>query len=154
MLTDLEFFIATLPDWDGKDRVSELEELVKAGLTIYIDRNVYISNWVEVSIIHTCVRGKDIIINGDQGIGKSTLTRFLFPFEKTEVPPQCKGDIGIATIENGASFIETEDVSMLPASKYGLPILNIESIDYSYTGIDIEQLYAQVLAEQKKQHKR
>lgn len=150
MLTEFEFFIATLPDWDGKDRESELEELVKAGLAICIDRNyVYISNWVEVSIIHTCVRGKDIIINGDQGIGKSTLTRFLFPFEKTEVPPQCKGDIGIATIENGASFIETEDVSMLPASKYGIPILNIESIDYSYTNIDIKQLYAQVLAKEK-----
>lgn len=151
MLTDFEFFIATLPDWDGKDRVSELEKLVKAGFAICIDRNyVYISNWVEESIIHTCVRGKDIIINGDQGIGKSTLTRFLFPFEKTEVPPQCKGDIGITTIENGASFIETEDVSMLPASKYGLSILNIESIDYSYTNIDIKQLYAQVLAEQNK----
>lgn len=150
MLTDFEFFIATLPDWDGKDRVAELEKLVKAGLAICIDRNyVYISNWVEVSIIHTCVRNKDIIINGDQGIGKSTLTRFLFPFEKTEVPPQCKGDIGITTIENGASFIETEDVSMLPASKYGLPILNIESIDYSYTNIDIKQLYAQVFAEAK-----
>lgn len=151
MLTDFEFFIATLPDWDGKDRVSELQRFVKAGFAICIDRNyVYISNWVEGSIIHTCVRGKDIIINGDQGIGKSTLTRFLFPFEKTEVPPQCKGDIGITTIENGASFIETEDVSMLPASKYGLSILNIESIDYSYTNIDIKQLYAQVFTEQKK----
>ena len=150
MLTDFEFFIATLPEWDSKDRVAELEKLVKAGLAICIDRNyVYISNWVEVSIIHTCIRGKDIIINGDQGIGKSTLTRFLFPFEKTEVPPQCKGDIGITTIENGASIIETEDVSIIPASKYGFPILNIESIDYSYTNIDIKQLYAQVFAEEK-----
>lgn len=150
MLTDFEFFIATLPEWDGKDRVTELEKLVKAGLAICIDRNyVYISNWVKGLIIHTCVRGKDIIINGDQGIGKSTLTRFLFPFEKTEVPPQCKGDIGITTIENGASFIETEDVSMLPTSKYGLSILNIKSIDYSYIQIDIKQLYAQVFAEAK-----
>lgn len=35
MLTDFEFFIATLPDWDGKDRVTELERLVKMQLVVY-----------------------------------------------------------------------------------------------------------------------
>ncbi len=149
MLTDFEFFIATLPDWDGKDRVSELEKLVevKTGIYMHKDYHFFVGRWVSLSIIKARDGDSGLIFLGKQGIGKSTLIRWLFPFRQ-EVALCEGGEIATA---NGTKIIEIETgaVSLSALTVLGLPILSIDHIDYSYTSIDIKQLYAQVLAEAK-----
>ena len=152
MLTDFEFFIATLPDWDGKDRVKELEELVQAD-TVVFDKSEggyygnYSSKWVRRVISQVFRGGTDIIFSGKQGIGKSNLIRYLFPFEFTVMPNSPTEERLIA---NHVGIHEVEKLSNVPTEYSGGLICFLGNIDLSYTQIDIEQLYAQVLAEQKK----
>lgn len=151
MLTDFEFFIATLPDWDGKDRVSELEKLVKIGTKIFYADIGYCREYPRVwvrRIIRRIVEGvTDIFFVGEQGIGKSTLISYLFPFEH-EIYPDLKTEARL--IANCVSVHEVEYMPNLPTEYSGCLICYIGDIDYSYTNIDIKQLYAQVLAKQKK----
>lgn len=151
MLTDFEFFIATLPDWDGKDRVSELEKLVKIETKIfYVDKGYcrdYPYVWLRRIIIRTFQGVTDIFFVGKQGIGKSTLISYLFPFEH-EIYPDLKTEARLTA--NCVSVHEVEYMPNLPAKYSGSLICYIGDIDYSYMNIDIKQLYAQVLAEQKK----
>lgn len=144
-MTDFTEFIYSLPQWDGKDRVSELQRLVsiKTGIYIFKDYHFILGDWVTMSILKVCDGGEGLIFQGTQGIGKSTLIRWLFPFRQ-EV--SSREGVEIATTASGTKLIETEDVSILPVDTIGLPILYLEYIDYSYTSIDVKQLYAQVLA--------
>ena len=68
MLTDFEFFIATLPDWDGKDRVSELEKLVevKTGIYMHKDYHFFVGRWVSLSIIKARDGDSGLIFLGKQ----------------------------------------------------------------------------------------
>lgn len=151
MLTDFEFFIATLPDWDGKDRVSELEKLVKIETKIFYADIGYCREypcvWVRRIIRRTLHGVTNIFFVGEQGIGKSTLISYLFPFEY-EIYPDLKTEARL--IANCVSVHEVEYVPNLSVWWSGSLICHIRDIDYSYTDIDIKQLYAQVLAEQKK----
>ena len=167
MMTDFERFISTLPEWDGKDRVSELEELVKAE-TIIFDKNKnnptmpdsfeeflrmnedyrnYSDKWVNRVVYGAVYGAANIIFCGQQGIGKSTLIRWLFPCDRVKIWQETKFDRGLMT--NGTSIGESEFLPDLSASYSGSLICYVGKIDYSYTQIDIKQLYAQVLAEQK-----
>ena len=155
-MTDFEFFIATLPEWDGKDRVTELEKLVKAETKI-LDENDenkgyryrdYSDKWVR-RVIREILRGvTDIFFIGEQGCGKSTLIRYLLPFEY--VPYQGMTNAETILTANCISVHEGEWVpNQLPDDYSGSLICYIRDIDYSYTDIDIKQLYAQVFEEAK-----
>ena len=150
-MTQFEEFITTLPDWDGKDRVRELEKLVKIETKIfYADRGYrqdYPLVWLRRIIIRTLQGSTDIFFVGEQGIGKSTLISYLFPYEH-EMYPDLKTEARL--IANCVSVHEVEFMPNLPVRYSGSLICYIRNIDYSYTDIDIKQLYAQVLAEQKK----
>lgn len=146
MLTDFEFFIATLPDWDGKDRVTELERLVKMQLVVYAGGGVGTSP-VKRLIIEVIRKNTNIMFCGKQGIGKSTFARWLYPFEQEDMKQIWK-EVEIVSLPNNSLIMETteEKPPLLNKTSY----CYITAIDYSYTEIDIKQLYAQVLAEQKK----
>lgn len=154
MLTEFEFFIAYLPDWDGKDRVTELEKLVKAETKI-LDENKgyryrdYSDKWVRRVIREIRQGVTDIFFIGEQGCGKSTLIRYLLPFECLPYPEITNAETILTA--NCVSVHEAEQVpNRLPDDYSGSLICYIRDIDYSYIDIDIKQLYAQVLAEQKK----
>lgn len=149
-MTQFEEFITTLPEWDGKDRVSELEKLVKIETKIFYADIGYCREYPRVwvrRIIRRVLHGvTDIFFVGEQGIGKSTLISYLFPVEY-EIYPDSKTEARVI----GKSVIvhEVEYVPNLSVWYSGSLICYIRDIDYSYTDIDIKQLYAQVLAEQK-----
>lgn len=148
MLTDFEFFIATLPEWDGKDRVSELGKLVKIETKIFYSDIGYCREYPRVwvrRIIRRILQGTtDIFFVGEQGIGKSTLISYLFPY-KHEMYPETEARL----IGNGVVIHETEFMPTLPVGYSGSLVCYIRDIDYSYTDIDIKQLYAQVFEEAK-----
>ena len=150
MLTDFEFFIATLPDWDGKDRVSELEKLVKIETKIFYSDIGYCREYPRVwvrRIIRRILQGTtDIFFVGEQGIGKSTLISYLCPF-KHEMYPDLKTEARLTG--KGVVVHETELMPNLSVWYSGCLICYIRDIDYSYIDIDIKQLYAQVFAEGK-----
>ena len=150
MLTDFEFFIATLPDWDGKDRVSELEKLVKMQLVAYAGGGVGTSP-VKRLIIEVIRKNTNIMFCGKQGIGKSTFARWLYPFEQKEMIQRWK-DVEMVSLPNNSLILETTEEKPLTFGRTSY--CHLKAIDYTYTSIDIKQLYAQILAEQKKQHKR
>lgn len=152
-MTDFEFFIACLPEWDGKDRVTELEKLVKAETKILDENNGhryrdYSDKWVR-RVIREILRGvTDIFFIGEQGCGKSTLIRYLLPFEY--VPYQGMTNAETILTANCISVHEGEWVpNQLPDDYSGSLICHIRDIDYFYTNIDIKQLYAQVFEEAK-----
>lgn len=145
MLTDFEFFIATLPDWDGKDRVTELERLVKMQLVVYAGGGVGTSP-VKRLIIEVIRKNTNIMFCGKQGIGKSTFARWLYPFEQEEMIQRWK-DVEIVSLPNNSLIMETTLDEPLYFGRTSYCYLG--EIDYTYTGIDIKQLYTQVLAEQK-----
>ncbi len=152
-MTEFEFFIACLPEWDGKDRVTELEKLVKAETKILNDKigyryRDYSDKWVR-RVIREILRGvTDIFFIGEQGLGKSTLIRYLLPFEY--VPYQEITNVETILTVHCVSVHEAERVpNQLPDDYSGTLICHIKDIDYSYTDIDLKQLYAQVFAEAK-----
>lgn len=152
-MTQFEKFTTTLPKWDGKDRVTELEKLVKAETKILDENNGhryrdYSDKWVR-RVIREILRGvTDIFFIGEQGCGKSTLIRYLLPFEY--VPYQGMTNAETILTANCISVHEGEWVpNQLPDDYSGSLICHIRDIDYSYTDIDIKQLYAQVFAEAK-----
>lgn len=153
-MTEFEFFIACLPEWDGKDRVLELEKLVKAETKILEESNGYryrdySDKWVS-RVIREILRGvTDIFFIGEQGCGKSTLIRYLFPFEY--VPYQEITNAETILTANCISVHEAERVpNQLPDDYSGSLICHLSEIDYSYTNIDIKQLYAQVFEEERR----
>ena len=155
MLTDFEFFIATLPDWDGKDRVTELQNLVNAAITVYDKgKEVRFTNRVRV-LIEECFKDNynrvcNLMFCGKQGMGKSTFARWLFPFYKQETRSPYN-EYWTGMVANECLIMESEERPSCVSSPYTEDILcELKVIDYSYTGIDIKQLYAQVLAERKK----
>lgn len=151
-MTEFEFFIACLPEWDGRDRVSELETRVKTKITFYEEKKHetgYIINFARL-LKECCSDNRNRIIfltlAGKQGIGKSTFARWLFPFSYSFTE---KNRSGLGA--NDVVVIEEEEYSTDTYSPYINDIVcEIFAIDYSYTNIDIKQLYAQVLTEQKK----
>lgn len=145
MLTDFEFFIATLPDWDGKDRVTELERLVKMQLVVYAGGGVGTSP-VKRLIIEVIRKNTNIMFCGKQGIGKSTFARWLYPFEQEEMIQIWK-EVEIVSLPNNSLILETTEEEPLTFERTSY--CHLCEIDYSYTNIDIKQLYAQVLAKQK-----
>lgn len=147
MLTDFEFFIATLPDWDGKDRVAELEKLVKMQLVVYAGGGVGTSP-VRKLIIEVIRKNTNIMFCGKQGIGKSTFARWLYPFEQEEMKQIWK-EVEIVSLPNNSLILETTEEE--PLSFGRTSYCHIRDIDYSYTNIDIKQLYAQVLALEEKE---
>lgn len=154
-MTQIEEFMATLPEWDGKDRVTELEKLVKAETKILDENNGhryrdYSDKWVR-RVIREILRGvTDIFFIGEQGCGKSTLIRYLLPFEY--VPYQGMTNAETILTANCISVHEGEWVpNQLPDDYSGSLICHIRDIDYSYTNIDIKQLYAQVFTLEKKE---
>lgn len=154
-MTEFEFFIACLPEWDGKDRVTELEKLVKAETKIFIGRKNecycrdYSDKWVR-RVLKEVLRGvTDIFFIGEQGIGKSTLISHLFPFESI----MCQNSFSEEKlIANCVSVHEVEELPNLPTEYAGTLFCNIGDIDYSYTDIDIKQLYAQVFEEERRKN--
>lgn len=150
MLTDFEFFIATLPEWDNKDRVSELEKLVKIETKIFYSDIGYCREYPRVwvrRIIRRILQGTtDIFFVGEQGIGKSTLISYLCPF-KHEMYPDLKTEARLTG--KGVVVHETELMPNLSVWYSGCLVCYIRDIDYSYTNIDIKQLYAQVFEEEK-----
>ncbi len=157
-MTEFKFFIACLPEWDGKDRVTELEKLVKAETKI-LDENDenkgyryrdYSDKWVR-RVIREILRGvTDIFFIGEQGIGKSTLIRYLLPFEC--LPYQSITNAETILSANCISVHEAERFpNQLPDDYSGSLICYLSEIDYSYTNIDIKQLYAQVFALEEKE---
>lgn len=146
----MNFFIATLPEWDGKDRVSELEKLVKIETKIFYSDIGYYREYPRVwvrRIIRRILQGTtNIFFIGEQGIGKSTLISYLFPF-KHEMYPAFKAEARL--IGNGVVVYETEFMPTLSVGYSGSLVCYIRDIDYSYTDIDIKQLYAQVFEEAK-----
>lgn len=152
-MTEFEEFISTLPKWDDKDRVTELEKLVKAETKILNEKHGYryrdySNEWVR-RVIREILRGiTDIFFIGEQGLGKSTLIRYLLPFEC--VPYQGITNVETILTANCLGVHEAERVpNQLPDDYSGTLICHIKDIDYSYTDIDLKQLYAQVLAEKK-----
>ena len=150
MLTDFEFFIATLPERDGKDRVSELEKLVKIETKIFYSDIGYYREYPRVwvrRIIRRILQGTtDIFFVGEQGIGKSTLISYLSPYGH-EMYPDLKTEARL--IGNCVIVHETEFMPTLSVGYSGSLVCYIRDIDYSYIDIDIKQLYAQVFAEAK-----
>lgn len=142
--------MATLPEWDGKDRVSELEKLVKIETKIFYSDIGYYREYPRVwvrRIIRRILQGTtNIFFIGEQGIGKSTLISYLFPF-KHEMYPAFKAEARL--IGNGVVVYETEFMPTLSVGYSGSLVCYIRDIDYSYTDIDIKQLYAQVFEEAK-----
>lgn len=149
MLTDFEFFIATLPDWDCKDRVSELERLVKMQLVVYTGGGVGTSP-VRKLIIEVIRKNTNIMFCGKQGIGKSTFARWLYPFEQEEMIQRWK-EVEMVSLPNNSLLMETTEEEPLTFGRTSY--CHLGEIDYSYTNIDIKQLYAQVLAEEKEKKK-
>ena len=84
---------------------------------------------------------------GKQGIGKSTFARWLYPFEQEEMIQIWK-EVEIVSLPNNSLILETTEEKPLTFERTSY--CHLCEIDYSYTSIDIKQLYAQVLAEQKK----
>lgn len=146
-MTDFEFFIATLPDWDGKDRVTELEKLVKMQLVAYAGGGVGTSP-VKRLIIEVVRKNTNIMFCGKQGIGKSTFAKWLYPFEQKEMIQRWK-EVEIVSLPNNSLILETTEKN--PPTFGRTSYCHLKAIDYSYTNIDIKQLYAQVLAEEKEE---
>ena len=139
-MTDFEFFIATLPDWDGKDRVTELERLVKMQLVVYTGGGVGTSP-VRKLIIEVIRKNTNIMFCGKQGIGKSTFARWLYPFEQEEMKQIWK-EVEMVSLPNNSLILETTEEKPLTFERTSY--CHLCEIDYSYTSIDIKQLYAQV----------
>lgn len=149
-MTRFKEFITTLPEWDGKDRVSELEKLVKIETKIFYSDIGYCREyprvWVRKTIRRILQGTTDIFFVGEQGIGKSTLISYLCPF-KHEMYPAFKAEARL--IGNGVVVYETEFMPTLSVGYSRSLVCYIRDIDYSYTDIDIKQLYAQVFEEAK-----
>lgn len=148
-MTQFEEFISILPEWDGRDRVTELEKLVKIETKIFYTKigfTQYPYAWLRVAIKKILQGVTDIFFVGEQGIGKSTLISYLFPFEY-EIYPDLRTEARL--IANCVSVHEVEFMPNLPAEYSESLICYIRDIDYSYIDIDIKQLYAQVFAEGK-----
>ena len=144
-MTQFEEFITTLPEWDSKDRVTELEKLVKAEIKIFYTKigfTQYPYAWPRILIKKILQGVTDIFFVGEQGVGKSTLISYLFPF-KHEMYPAFKAEARL--IGNGVVVYETEFMPTLSVGHSESLICYIGDIDYSYTEIDVKQLYAQVL---------
>lgn len=144
-MTKFEEFIQTLPEWDGKDRVAEFSKCVEMRLAVYSGGGAGTS-CISKLIIEVCKKNTDIVFYGEQGIGKSTLIRWLYPFEQKEITSPFHRTEA-SQIANGSIIIETthEPKSIREKTSYCF----IDRIDYSYTNIDIKQLYAQVYTEAK-----
>lgn len=142
-------FMRYLPKWDGKDRVEEFKKLVPMYLVVYSGGGCGTS-CISKLIIEVCKKNTDIVFCGTQGVGKSTLIRWLYPFEQTEIPSPYHRTEARRT-PNGSILIETthEPKNVRKKTSY----CYLEQIDLSYTQIDIKQLYAQVLAEEKEKNK-
>ena len=151
-MTQFEEFITTLPEWDGKDRVRELEKLVKIETKIFYSDIGYCREYPRVwvrRIIRRILQGTtDIFFVGEQGIGKSTLISYLFPYEY-EMYPDLKTEARLTG--NGVVIHETEFMPTLSVGYSRSLVCYIRDIDYSYTDIDIKQLYAQVFALEEKE---
>lgn len=149
-MTQFEEFITTLPEWDGKDRVTELEKLVKIETKIFYADIGYCREYPRVwvrRIIRRILQGTtDIFFVGEQGIGKSILISYLCPF-KHEMYPDLKTEARL--IGKSVVVHETELMPNLSVWYSGCLVCYIRDIDYSYIDIDIKQLYAQVFAEAK-----
>lgn len=146
-MTDFEFFIATLPDWDGEDRVTELEKLVKMQLVTYAGGGVGTSP-VKRLIIEVIRKNTNIMFCGKQGIGKSTFARWLYPFEQEEMMQRGK-EVEMVSLPNNSLIFETTEKK--PPTFGRTSYCHLKAIDYSYTNIDIKQLYAQVFEEERRQ---
>lgn len=151
-MTQFEEFITTLPEWDGKDRVRELEKLVKIETKIFYSDIGYCREYPRVwvrRIIRRILQGTtDIFFVGEQGIGKSTLISYLFPYEY-EMYPDLKTEARLTG--NGVVIHEAEFMPTLSVGYSRSLVCYIRDIDYSYTDIDIKQLYAQVFALEEKE---
>lgn len=110
-MTDFEFFIATLPDWDGEDRVTELEKLVKMQLVTYAGGGVGTSP-VKRLIIEVIRKNTNIMFCGKQGIGKSTFARWLYPFEQEEMMQRGK-EVEMVSLPNNSLILETTEKNLL-----------------------------------------
>lgn len=140
-------FMNSLPKWDGKDRVLEFENFVSMSLIVYSGGGCGTS-CISKLIIEACKKNTDIVFCGIQGIGKSTLLRWLYPFEQTEITsPYHRTEA--KEIPNGSILIET--THELKNVRKKTSYCYFRQIDLSYTQIDIKQLYAQVLAEAKEE---
>lgn len=156
-MTQFEEFISTVPKWDGTDRVTELKRLANVTITMYARNKARRdANSVRTLIEEVCRDNSHrfcyFTFYGKQGIGKSFFARWLFPFYEEETPfPFHERWTGMVT--NGCLIMESEDrpsrVPSLFADNMLYILCEIEAIDFSYTNIDIKQLYAQVLAEEK-----
>lgn len=144
-MTQFETFMNSLPEWDGKDRIAEFSKCIEMRLVVYSGGGSGTS-CISKLIMEVCKKNTDILFCGKQGIGKSTLLRWLYPFEQKEITSPFHRTEA-KQIANGSIIIETmhETRSIRKKTSY----CYIDKIDYSYTKIDIRQLYAQVLAEAK-----
>lgn len=140
-------FMNSLPEWDGKDRVVEFENFVSMSLIVYSGGGCGTS-CISKLIIEVCKKNTDIVFCGIQGMGKSTLLRWLYPFEQTEITsPYHRTEA--REIPNGSILIET--THELKNIRKKTSYCYFRQIDLAYTQIDIKQLYAQVLAEAKEE---
>lgn len=146
-MTQFEEFKQNLPEWDGNDRVAELMRFVIADTELVTFKHKQLdctTVWPRFLVKYCIDEGRaNIVIQGEQGIGKSTFVRWLCPFIENKEPQMTFMQIG------NSLLFETQS-EILPEIKpdncgTDIFICHIKFLQFKYTQIDLEQLYAQIL---------
>lgn len=150
-MTQFKEFITALPEWDSIDRVAELTRRIKINLSLYDkDDETLQHSTLIVNLLKALFHRIDTVIVGKQGIGKSTFIRWIYPFIDEERPPQDREDGTLYIIANKVLILECKELFPLRVEDCDkVLVCEIININYSYTNIDVKQLYAQVFAEEK-----
>ena len=152
-----ELYFTNLPEWDGKDRVTELARRVS-------DKDVWIRSFHRWMLAVTAQwtgsgnRGRransvaPLLVSPTQGLGKSTFCRMLLPQELRDYFTESFDLTNASSAENKlASYglINLDEFDRLPASRMPLlkNLMQMEDLRVRRTPIDHAQLYAQLLYE-------
>lgn len=150
MMTQFEYFRRSLPEWDGKNRVAELESKIKATITFHKTckalEHINIMRMLKECCGDNSNRVLFLTFSGKQGIGKSIFARWLFPFSYLFAKSALPYQDWTGMIANEVIIVEKEELPKNMFSPYINDIVcEITEIDYSYINIDIKQLYAQIV---------
>lgn len=149
-MTQFEEFITALPEWDGKNRVAELEARIKATIT-FSSENKEVEHIDIVRLIKECCcrdnsdRICTLTFYGVPGVNKRAFVRWLLPFSRLYKKTQFHNN-RTGLIANDISIFEIKKLPRYVPTRWTNDIyLEIIELDCSYTDIDIKQLYAQIL---------
>lgn len=138
-------FFKSLPKWDGKDRVSELQQLVKIRATHLPPRGKRSNeaDWFNFVVRQVVVSGKaDAVIAGNEA---DELIAWLCPFAEVLIEEIVDN---LLSVNEGSVLVAGNKtlhaIASTPRYKWTIA-MEIWKIDNNYKSLDVKQLYAQIL---------